>query len=142
VKERFPGAVVLMLTVFEDEERIFQSLCNGADGYVLKRTPPSQLLSYVRDGVDGGAPMSPEIARKVIRLFQNVPRPVKADCDLTDRERSLLLLLADGHSYQGAAGELGISVNTVRKHVRSVYGKLHVHSMSEAVSKAVRSGLI
>jgi DNA-binding NarL/FixJ family response regulator len=142
VRERFPEAVVLMLTVFEDEDRIFRSLCNGAGGYILKRTPPVRLLGYLREAASGGAPMSPEIARKVIGLFKDLAPPLRLDCKLTPQELRLLALLAEGHSYQGAADALGVTINTVRNYVRSIYDKLHVHSKSAAVSKALRAGLI
>ncbi len=142
VKERYPGAVVLMLTVFEDESRIFRSLCNGARGYLLKRTPPAKLLESVREAAAGGAPMSPEIATKVIALFARIAPPVELDCHLTPQEVRLLHQLAKGHGYQKAAEELGVSINTVRNHVRAIYEKLHVHSKSAAVAKALRAGLI
>ena len=142
IRERFPDAVVLMLTVFEDEDRIFEALCNGAGGYLLKKTPPARLLEYVQEAATGGAPMSPEIAAKVVRLFARLPKKVTLDESLTPQETSFLKLLAEGHSYASAADELGVSVNTVRNYVRSIYDKLHVHSKSEAVSKAMRAGLI
>lgn len=142
VKERYPEAVVLMLTVFEDEARIFRSLCNGARGYLLKRTPPGRLLDSVREAASGGAPMSPEIAGKVIDLFVRVAPPLELDCHLTPQEVRLLQELARGNGYQKAAEELGVSINTARNYVRSIYDKLHVHSKSEAVAKALRAGLI
>ncbi len=143
LKQRYPSASVLMLTVFEDTANIFRCLCAGADGYILKRTPPAELLGFIREAVSGGAPMSPEVARKLINLFRKLePDPQVAACHLTEQETRLLRLLADGHNYESAGGQLGISVNTVRKHVRSVYQKLHVHSKAEAVSKALRAGLI
>lgn len=142
ILERFPDAVVLMLTVFEDEDRIFEALCNGAGGYLLKKTPPTRLLEYVSEAATGGAPMSPEIAAKVVRLFARLPKRVAVEEHLTPQETSFLKLLAEGHSYGSAATELGVSVNTVRNYVRSIYDKLHVHSKSEAVSKAMRAGLI
>ncbi|MEX1310584.1 MAG: response regulator transcription factor [Candidatus Sulfomarinibacteraceae bacterium] len=142
VRNRFPDAVVLMLTVFEDEDRIFEALCNGAGGYLLKKTPPARLLEYVREAATGGAPMSPEIAAKVVRLFAQLPKKVAIDEHLTPQETNFLRLLAEGYSYASAADELGVSVNTVRNYVRSIYDKLHVHSKSEAVSKALRAGII
>ncbi|MEE4270743.1 MAG: response regulator transcription factor [Thermoanaerobaculales bacterium] len=142
IQERFPESVVLMLTVFEDEDRIFEALCNGAGGYLLKKTPPARLLEYVSEAATGGAPMSPEIAAKVVRLFARLPKKVALDENLTPQETSFLKLLAEGHSYASSASELGVSVNTVRNYVRSIYDKLHVHSKSEAVSKAMRAGLI
>ena len=142
IRERLPDAMVLMLTVFEDEDRIFEALCNGAGGYLLKKTPPTRLLEYVSEAATGGAPMSPEIAAKVVRLFARLPKRVALDEHLTIQETAFLKLLAEGHSYASSADELGISVNTVRNYVRSIYDKLHVHSKSEAVSKAIRAGLI
>ena len=142
VLDRFPGAVVLMLTVLEDEDRIFRSLCNGAMGYILKRTTPARLLDFIREAASGGAPMSPEIAAKVVRLFTRVVPPQDIECHLTEREHELLQLLAKGFGYQVAADQLGITINTVRKHVRAIYEKLHVHSKSAAVAKALRAGLV
>ena len=142
IRERFPDAVVLMLTVFEDEDRIFEALCNGAGGYLLKKTQPARLLEYVQEASTGGAPMSPEIAAKVVRLFARLPKRVTLDEHLTPQETAFLKLLAEGHSYASSARELGVSVNTVRNYVRSIYDQLHVHSKSEAVSKAMRAGLI
>lgn len=142
VRERYPGATVLMLTVFEDEDRIFESLCNGAAGYLLKKTPPARLLEAIREADGGGAPLSPEIARKVVRLFREVaPRPRTGE-ELTHQETRLLELLAAGHTYGSAADQMGVSVNTVRNYVRSVYQKLHVHTQSAAVGRALREGLI
>ena len=142
IRDRFPDAVVLMLTVFEDEDRVFEALCNGAGGYLLKKTPPARLLEYVREAATGGAPMSPEITAKVVRLFAQLPKKVAIDEHLTPQETNFLRLLAEGYSYASSADELGVSVNTVRNYVRSIYDKLHVHSKSEAVSKAMRAGLI
>jgi DNA-binding NarL/FixJ family response regulator len=141
-KERFPSLQVLMLTVYEDEDVIFESICNGACGYLLKKTPPAKLLDAIREIHDGGSPMSPEIARKVVRLFQKTGPPEKLDHDLTPQEVRLLGLLAKGYSYQMVGDHLGISINTVRTYIISIYDKLHVHSKSEAVSKALRSRII
>jgi DNA-binding NarL/FixJ family response regulator len=142
IRERVPAVQVLMLTVFSEQDTVFASICNGACGYLLKKTPPARLLEAIREAHDGGAPMSPEVARKVVSLFQKTGPPVKVDAHLIPQELRLLRLLADGHSYQAAAERLKISVNTVRSYVRTTYDKLHVHSKSEAVSKALRSGLI
>src|SRR5262249_31861032 len=131
-----------MLTVFDAEERIFESLCNGACGYLLKHTPPARLIEAIREVHAGGSPMSPEVARKVVRLFRGMRRPSHNHHRLTAQELRLLALLADGHSSEGAAGQLDISINTTRNHVRSVYDKLHVHSKSEAVAKALKQGLV
>jgi DNA-binding NarL/FixJ family response regulator len=142
VRERWPSTEALMLTVYADQDKILESICNGAVGYLLKKTPPARLLDAIREAASGGAPMSPEIARKVVTLFRRAPAPEGTSEALTPQELRLLQLLADGHSYQTAAERLAISLNTVRSYVRNVYDKLHVHSKSEAVSKALRSGLI
>jgi DNA-binding NarL/FixJ family response regulator len=142
LRERWPQAAVLMLTAFEDEDKIFESLCNGATGYLLKRTPPARLLEAMREARDGGAPMSPEIARKVVELFRRTAPPVALDASLTPQEVHLLRLLAEGCSYQTAGSQLGISINTVRNYIRAIYEKLQVHTKSAAVSKAMRAGLL
>ena len=131
-----------MLTVYEEEEKVFEAIRNGACGYLLKKTPPPQIAEAVRQAHEGGSPLSPEIARQIVRQFQNEPAPERRDSALTPQERSLVRLLADGFSYQAAAERLGVSINTVRDHVRNVYEKLHVHSKSEAVSKALRRHMI
>ena len=141
-REKFPAMEVLMLTVYAEQDKIFESICNGACGYLLKKTPPAKLLEAIREAYEGGAPMSPEIARKVVRLFQNTKQPERLEEQLTPQEVRLLQLLSDGHSYQSAAGQLNISINTIRNYIRSIYEKLHVHSKNEAVSKALRNGII
>ena len=140
--DEHPAMQILMLTVYDEEEKIFESICNGACGYLLKKTPPSKLLEALSDAYHGGSPMSPEVARKVVRLFQKVGPPEKAAHTLTPAEVRLLALLSKGYSYQASADQLRISVNTVRDHVRSIYDKLHVHSKAEAVRKAVKSGIV
>jgi DNA-binding NarL/FixJ family response regulator len=142
VRDAHPSIAVLMLSVYEGEEEIFESLCNGASGYLLKKTTPAKLLEAVRDVKDGGSPMSPEIARKVIRLFRDMGPPPAPGHDLTPQEVRLLRLLADGASYQAAADGLAISINTARNYVRSIYEKLHVNSKSAAVSKALKNRII
>lgn len=142
LRERFPGAAVLMLTVYDDDERIFAALCAGASGYLLKKTPPARLLESLREAVDGGAPMSLDVARKVVALFRKF-RPVQPGAsDLTPHETRLLKLLSEGHNYKTAAARLDVSVNTVSTHMRHVYEKLHVHSKSEAVAKALRNRIV
>lgn len=142
LQQRFPSSAILMLTVFEDEGKILESLCRGARGYVLKKTAPARLLEYIRDAARGGAPISPEIAAKVISLFRTFAPRACPGCELTPHEVRFLGLLSEGYSYQGAARELGVSINTVRNYVRAIYDKLHVHSRSAAVSKALRAGVI
>ncbi len=143
LKQRHPKLVPLVLTVYEDEERIFGALCVGACGYLLKGTPPAQLMASLREAMEGGAPMSPQIARRVVEHFQAPHRPAALPgYDLTPHEMRILRLLVEGHHYQTAADELGVTVNTVRFHLRSIYEKLQVHSKSEAVAKALRERLV
>ncbi len=142
LRERYPRLQVVMLTVFAEEDRIFESLCNGACGYLLKRTPPARLLDALREAHEGGSPMSPEIARKVVATFQKKGPPDQPEQPLTPHELRIVRMLADGDSYQEIAERLGITVNTVRNYIRSIYDKLQVHTKSEAVSKALRGRLI
>ncbi len=145
LRQRLPAAAILMLTVFEDSAQIFESLCNGACGYLLKRTPPARLLESIREAHEGGSPMSPAIARRVVELFRQVapaagaagPAPA-----LTPAERRLLVLLVEGLRYQECAERLGISVHTVRSCIRAIYEKLQVHSKSAAVARAIRERLV
>ncbi|MCE9595157.1 MAG: response regulator transcription factor [Planctomycetes bacterium] len=140
--ERFPKLQILMLTVYGDDEHVFEAICAGASGYLLKDTPPERLITALGELVAGGAPMSPEIARKVVTMFTRFAPRADTPSALTPREHELLVLLADGHSYKTAAKELGLAIDTVRFHVRNVYDKLHVHSKSEAVAAALRQGIL
>jgi DNA-binding NarL/FixJ family response regulator len=142
LKERHPNLLVLMLTVYDDDERIFDAMCAGACGYLLKKTPPARLLDSLKEVVAGGAPMSPEVARRVIKLFREIRPPDRAEYHLTPHETRLLKLFVEGHNYKTAAAELKVSVNTVNFHVRSIYDKLQVHSRSEAVAKALLNRLV
>jgi DNA-binding NarL/FixJ family response regulator len=142
LRPRLPATQILMLTVYAEQDRVFESICNGACGYLLKKTPPARLLEAIREAHEGGAPMSPEIARKVVTLFRATHGPASPAERLTPAEVRLLRLLAEGHSYQSAGAQLRITANTVRNYIRSIYEKLHVHSKSEAVAKALRRGLI
>ena len=142
LKSRHQSLLSVMLTVYNDDERIFDALCAGACGYLLKNTPPARLLASLEEVVMGGSPMSPEIARRVVTLFKHVHPPEKADYQLTPHEMRLLKLLVDGHNYKTAAKELGVSVNTISFHMRRIYDKLQVHSKSEAVAKALRTRLV
>ena len=141
LKERFPELLILMLTVYDDNERIFDALCAGACGYLLKKTPWAKLVDALREAVDGGSPMSPEVARRVINLFREIKPPKEATYELTPHEVRLLRMLVEGHSYKTAANELKVSVNTIKFHLRHIYDKLQVHTKSEAVAKALRHGL-
>lgn len=142
LKERHPELIVLMLTVYDDDDRIFEAICAGACGYLLKKTPPAKLLDSLKEAVAGGAPMSPEVARRVITLFREFRPPARADYELTPHETRLLKLFVEGHNYKTAAAELHVSVNTVNFHVRGIYSKLQVHSRSEAVAKALLNRLV
>lgn len=142
LKDRYPTLVLVVLSVYDDDERIFDALCAGASGYLLKKTPPVRLLEALTEAADGGSPMSPQVARRVIRLFRDLRAPKTPDHDLTGHEVRLLRLLVEGHNYKTAAAELKVSVNTVAFHMRNVYQKLHVHSKSEAVSRALRDHIV
>lgn len=142
LKEQFPEMTVLMLTIYDDDERIFDAICAGASGYMLKRTSPAKILENIREAVSGGAPMSPEVASRVIKLFREVRPPERVDYDLTPHETRLLKLLVEGHNYTTAAEELSVSYNTIKFHMRHIYEKLQVHSKSEAVAKALQNRLV
>ena len=142
LKQRFPELLILMLTVYDDNERIFDALCAGACGYLLKKTPWPRLVEALKEAVEGGSPMSPEVARRVINLFREIKPPKAAEYELTPHEIRLLRMLVEGHSYKTAANELHVSVNTIKFHLRHIYEKLQVHTKSEAVAKALREGLI
>jgi len=142
LKDRWPDLLMITLTVYEDDQKIFDALCAGASGYLLKRTPPAKLVESLNEVATGGAPMSPEVASRVISLFRNIRPAERADHSLTPHELRLLKMLVDGHSYKTAAAELGSSINTIGTHMQSIYRKLQVHSKSEAVVKAIRDGLV
>jgi DNA-binding NarL/FixJ family response regulator len=142
LKERHPKLATIALTVFDDDGRIFEALCAGASGYILKKTPADRLLDGIREVVQGGAPMSPDVARKVVALFREYRPPGGTQSDLTPHELRVLRLLAEGHSYRTAAQALGVTVHAVSFHLRQIYDKLQVHSKSEAVARAFRDGLL
>jgi DNA-binding NarL/FixJ family response regulator len=142
IKERHPGIRLVMLTVYEEDEFIFDALCAGACGYLLKKTAPVRLIESLREAMQGGAPMSPEVASKVIGLFRDIRPPDRAEYRLTPHELRLLRMLVEGHNYKTAAADLGVSVTTVAFHMRNIYDKLQVHSKSEAVAKALRNRLV
>lgn len=142
IRQRFPGAQILMLTVFADDDHVFEAICAGAAGYLLKDTPPARLIDSLREVRDGGSPMSPDIARRVVTMFQRFAPPRGSDAELSPREMDVLRRLAEGDSYKSAADALDVSLDTVRFHIRAIYEKLHVHSKSEAVLKAFRTGLL
>jgi len=153
-----------VLTVYEENDLIFEALCAGASGYLVKKTPPARLLEAIREAYEGGAPMSSHIARKVIdffsrkdvridsfgaiRSFRGFPQQKKQTSQqnsvnkLTSREKEILSGLVDGNSFKAIADTLSISIETVRFHFRNIYKKLNVHSQSEAVAKAIKEGII
>jgi DNA-binding NarL/FixJ family response regulator len=139
LKERFPAVTILMLSVYDDNERIFDALCAGAVGYLLKKTPPARLIDSLNDAIGGGSPMSPEIARKVVALFRDFRPPERVEYDLSPHELRILKLLVEGHSYKTAAAKLNVTTSTISFHLKNIYEKLQVHSKSEAVAKAYSS---
>lgn len=133
---------VLMLTVFDDNKNVFEAIKNGANGYVLKKTPPSKLLEYIQEAASGGAPMTASIATQVLKMFSQINAPQNEDYNLSDREKQVLQLLVDGYSYKMIASEMFISIDTVRSHIKKIYEKLHVNSKSEAVAKAFKDRIV
>ena len=149
LKATHPEPIVVVLTVFEEPGTVLEAICAGADGYLAKRSPPDEILEELRSVMAGGSPLSPGVARTVLRLLRRLgddserPAPGGADrVGLTDREREVLGCLVDGLPYKQVADRLGISHNTVRSHVRSIYGKLQVQNVAQAVSRAIREGLV
>jgi DNA-binding NarL/FixJ family response regulator len=142
LKERYPKIAPLMLTVYGDDNRIFAALCAGACGYLLKKTPPARLLEGLKEAMEGGSPMSPEVARRVIDLFREIRPPDNADYELTPHEARLLRMMVEGHNYKSAAKEFGVTTHAISFHMRRIYEKLQVHSKSEAVAKALRNRLV
>lgn len=142
-KEAAPNALILMLTVFEDNDRVFDAICSGANGYLLKTAPLESIVAAIAEAREGGAPMSPSIARKVLGMFGKFggTHSHGATIQLTPREREVLQALAEGLSMSEISGKLNISYHTVDSHLRHIYSKLHVRSATAAVAKAVREGL-
>jgi DNA-binding NarL/FixJ family response regulator len=141
LRERYPSISAVLLTVFKDDDRIFRGICAGACGYLLKKTSPARLLEAVKEIAEGGAVMSPEVATRVVELFRKSQAPAQP-AGLSQQELRLLKLMMEGHQNKTAAAELGISAHTVNFYLRSIYHKLHVHSRTEAVARALRDGLI
>lgn len=133
---------VLMLTVFDDNKNVFEAIRNGANGYVLKKTPPTKLLEYIQEAASGGAPMTASIATQVLRMFSEIHNHSNDNYNLSDREKQVLQLLVNGYSYKMIAGEMFIAIDTVRSHIKKIYEKLHVNSKSEAVAKAFKDKLV
>jgi len=142
LRERDPQVPIIAFTILEDDDDVFAALCAGACGYLLKSTSPARLLDSIREVANGGAPMSPQVARRVVTLFRDFRPQERAACHLTPQETELLRLLVDGHHYKTAADKMGISRHTVSFHLRHIYTKLEVHSKSEAVARALRDRLV
>jgi DNA-binding NarL/FixJ family response regulator len=142
LKTRYPNLIVLMLSVYDDDDRIIEAICAGANGYLLKNTSTAKLIASFKEVLNGGAPMSPEIARRVIDLFRQSPPPKQVDYALTPHETRLLKMLVEGYNYKTAAAKLGLSINTISFHMRHIYEKLQVHSKSEAVAKALKNRIV
>ncbi|HTS65393.1 MAG TPA: response regulator transcription factor [Candidatus Acidoferrales bacterium] len=142
LRERFPKLPILVLTIHRDDQRVFDAICAGASGYLLKSTPPDRLIEGIREVIAGGSPMSPEIARKVIERFQMLGMRHSPEIKLTHQEIRLLQLLVQGHSYKTAAADMGVTMHTVSFHLRKIYVKLQVHSKSAAVAKALTGRLL
>ena len=144
IRQEFPLLPVLMQTVFEDEAKVFAAICAGANGYILKNTPMVKLLEAIKETAEGGSPMTPSIAAKVLRMFkdQNPKADAGNSYDLSTREKEILHLLVDGLSYKLIADRLCIAYETVHSHVKNIYQKLHVNSVNEAISKALRNRIV
>jgi DNA-binding NarL/FixJ family response regulator len=143
LREKYPDLKILMQTIFEDNEKIFQSILAGASGYILKNTTPSRILDFIRETYEGGAPMSPSVATKVLGMIASQKTEFATDgFNLSNREKEILGCLVKGMSYKLIAAECFISIETVRGHIRNIYEKLHVHSKSEAVVTALRSKIV
>lgn len=142
IKAISPATQVVMLTVFEDEEKIFAAIRNGASGYLLKHTPPSEIIQAIFDVHQGGSPMTANVARKVLQFFQQQPKSRPEQYNLSPRELDIVRGLVKGYSYKLIGDELSISIDTVRSHIRNIYDKLQVNSKTEAVLKALREKLI
>ena len=143
LREKYPGLKILMQTIFEDSEKIFQSILAGASGYILKNTSPARILDFIKETYEGGAPMSPSVATKVLKIIASQsPSPYANSFNLSDREKEILSCLVNGMSYKLIAHACFISIDTVRGHIRNIYEKLHVHSKSEAVATAIKKNII
>jgi DNA-binding NarL/FixJ family response regulator len=143
ISENFPDVRILMQTVFDENDKIFAAICAGASGYMLKKTTPQKMLEAIQETYDGGAPMTPSVAVKVLQMFR-LHSGIKQNefIDLSEREKEILGLLVKGKSYKNIASSCFISIDTVSTHIRHIYEKLHVHSKSEAVAKAIFQKLI
>lgn len=143
IKENFSDIKILMQTIFEDEDKIFEAIVAGADGYILKKTPPTKLLEALKDVAEGGSPMTPTVAKQVLHLFKNKNKQIhKNNFELTAREQEILGYLVQGLSYKMIAAKCNISYPTVNSHISHIYEKLHVRSGTEAVAKAIEQKIV
>ena len=141
IRKNFPAVQILMLTVFDDDEKVFAAIKAGANGYILKNAEPQRLLQAISEVYNGGAPMTPVIAKKVLHQFQTILPEEEKDYHLSSREKEVLSLLVEGFSYKMIAAKLSITYDTVRAHMKKIYEKLHVASMTEAVAKAITQNI-
>jgi len=143
IKEEYPDMKVLMETIFDDDEKIFSSICAGAEGYILKHTSPAEIMEAIKEIYEGGSPMTPSIANRVLKMVKQRPETgSKESFDLTDREKEILMCLVKGMSYKMVADACFISIETVNVHIKNIYKKLQVHSKSEAVAKAIKGKIV
>jgi len=143
LREKYPHLKILMQTIFEESEKIFQSILAGASGYILKNTSPSRFLDFIKETYEGGAPMSPSVATKVLKMVVEQSPSAKADSfNLSEREKEILSCLVKGMSYKLIADACFISIDTVRGHIRNIYEKLHVHSKGEAIAAAIKDRIV
>ena len=143
LKEKYPNLKILMQTIFEDNEKIFNSILAGASGYILKNTSPARILEFIKETYEGGAPMSPSVATKVMKMVADQSSSAKTESfNLSDREKEILSCLVKGMSYKLIADACFISIDTVRGHIRNIYEKLHVHSKGEAIATAIKSKIV
>jgi DNA-binding NarL/FixJ family response regulator len=142
IKKQFPEVRILMQTVFEDDDKIFASICAGADGYILKKTPPAKLIDAINEVMSGGAPMTPTVARQVLQLFNNRNKRSATEFNLTDREHEILCMLVQGLSYKMIADKCNVAYSTINSHITHIYEKLHVKSGTEAVAKAIEQKIV
>ena len=133
---------ILMLTVFDDNKNVFEAIKAGANGYLLKKTPPARLLEYIEEAYTGGAPMTSSVATQVLKMFSEIHHGGSSDYNLSDREKQVLQLLVNGYSYKMIAADMFIAIDTVRSHIKKIYEKLHVNSKSEAVAKAFKDNIV
>jgi len=142
LRQKYSDLKILMQTIFEDSDKIFQSILAGASGYILKNTSPSRILDFIRETYEGGAPMSPSVATKVLKIVGQQTLEKVNSFNLTEREKEILACLVKGMSYKLIADACFISIDTVRGHIRNIYEKLHVHSKGEAIAAAIKDRIV